>query len=264
MAVRQELVAAGFVELRPGDVLFLALLAMGADTIEELASRLDVSEQAIGKTVDSMVARSLVARTADDADRRRVTLTSTPAGARAAGVARSGRLAPESRFVAALGEAHACALLDGLRAFAESERGEAPRLRYSRRSRPGRSCSGRLGARSARGGPLAGGDLHEREPDLREPVPERLDRRSEPVAEPLDDRCERVDREARVVEAGRALGEVESGELEQAVAVVGDDVLRRCLGELALELLELGPVDRLVVLPGGRTVGRGAACGGGR
>lgn len=137
VAVREELVAAGFVELRPGDVLFLALLAIGADTIGELASRLDVSKQAIGKTVDSMVARGLMARTADDADRRRVTLTLTPAGARAAGVARSARLAAESRLVAALGETHARALRDGIRAFVESERGEAPRFRYSRRPRPG-------------------------------------------------------------------------------------------------------------------------------
>ncbi|HVC26074.1 MAG TPA: MarR family transcriptional regulator [Acidimicrobiales bacterium] len=132
LSVREALGVAGVTDIRPGDVLLLALLSNGADTIGEIAARLDVSKQAIGKTIDSMVERAFVRRTVDESDRRRVELALTPEGQRAAGIAREARLAAEARLVASIGEEHARAMRAGLREFVAVERGERPTFRFSR------------------------------------------------------------------------------------------------------------------------------------
>ena len=89
------------------------------------------------------------------------------------------------------------------------------------------------------------------------------------LAERLDDRAQGVDREPRRFEVGRPLPKVERRQLEQAVAVIGDDVLDRRGGQLALDLVQLGPHGLLVLGPepagrGGRARGaldRGGAGG---
>src|SRR5258707_1390983 len=62
-----------------------------------------------------------------------------------------------------------------------------------------------------------------------------------------DDGRERVDREPRLLEMGRLLAEVERGKLEQAVAVVRDDIFDRCGEKLALGLSELGEHRRFLL-----------------
>ena len=62
---------------------------------------------------------------------------------------------------------------------------------------------------------------------------------AETLAEPVDEQAEGVDRQTRLVELGRLLGEVKCRELEQPVAMVRDHVLGRGGGELAGDLDQL-------------------------
>ena len=59
----------------------LSLLADGSSASSALAGRLAVSPPSVTAVVDGLVGRGLVERQADPADRRRLTLLLTPAGA---------------------------------------------------------------------------------------------------------------------------------------------------------------------------------------
>jgi len=90
---------------------------------------------------------------------------------------------------------------------------------------------------------------------------------SEALAQALYQLTHCIDREAGGGQVDRLLGEVECRQLEQAVAVVDDDVLYGRLGELAGDLPQL-LLARLIVAgvpqsarrrrPGGRRTCRGA------
>ncbi|HUZ20719.1 MAG TPA: helix-turn-helix domain-containing protein [Acidimicrobiales bacterium] len=131
--VRSALAGAGIEELRPGDVLFLALLARGIDTIDALARNLEVTRQAVSKTVDSLVRRGYVVRAVGGADRRRVELRLSDTGADAARVARSAREEEERRLEAALGPAAAQARA-AIALFIADSPGVRLRTAYARRS----------------------------------------------------------------------------------------------------------------------------------
>lgn len=74
-----ELAAAG-AELSLPQYRIMGLLAEGSSAASALASRLAVSPPSITALVDGLVARGLVERQADEADRRRVAHVLTPAG----------------------------------------------------------------------------------------------------------------------------------------------------------------------------------------
>ncbi|MCA1811897.1 MAG: MarR family transcriptional regulator [Halobacteriales archaeon] len=73
---------------RPGDLSmpqfrFLNLLAKETDRgLGDIAEDLGVSPPALSKLVDGLVERGLVARSADASDRRRLSLATTPSGAK--------------------------------------------------------------------------------------------------------------------------------------------------------------------------------------
>ena len=72
-----RLAEVGFPEMRPSFGFVFRILRASAPTPSELAARLGVSKQAVGKVLDEMEARGFVARRADPHDRRarRVVLT---------------------------------------------------------------------------------------------------------------------------------------------------------------------------------------------
>lgn len=133
LRVRAALAAAGFDDLRPGDMLFLALLGRGIDTIDGLARSLEVTRQAVGKTVDSLVRRHYVEREAASADRRRVELRLSDKGAEAAGVARSTREQEERRLEAALGPSVAAEARAAIASFITDAPDVRPQPAYTRR-----------------------------------------------------------------------------------------------------------------------------------
>lgn len=92
----------------------LSLLAQGADRPSRLAARLDVRRPTVTAVVDGLEARGLVARTAGDEDRRRVTHSLTPAGRRLLEAADQAADARLGAVAASLGGAEAARALDGL------------------------------------------------------------------------------------------------------------------------------------------------------
>jgi DNA-binding MarR family transcriptional regulator len=79
-AVRVELAARGYEDIRPTHEFALRAVRAGADNAAELGRRLAVSKQAAAKTIDALVERGYLARDPDPADARRKRLTVTPAG----------------------------------------------------------------------------------------------------------------------------------------------------------------------------------------
>jgi long-chain acyl-CoA synthetase len=110
----------------------LALLAEGSAASSALAGRLAVSPPSLTAVVDGLVARDLVTRTPDPADRRRLTLELTPAGRALlleADAAANERLDSIAEFVGADDPGELVASLerwhDALDAFREEKRREA-------------------------------------------------------------------------------------------------------------------------------------------
>jgi len=66
--------------LSPAGYRVLSWLSMGSSAAAVLAEKLAVSRPTVTLVVDGLQARGLVERTADDNDRRRVTISMTPAG----------------------------------------------------------------------------------------------------------------------------------------------------------------------------------------
>ncbi len=81
LAKRVE-VALGEVELTLPQYRVLGILTEGSSAASALAERLAVRRPSITAVVDGLVARGLVDRRQEDADRRRVALRLTPKGAR--------------------------------------------------------------------------------------------------------------------------------------------------------------------------------------
>jgi long-chain acyl-CoA synthetase len=79
---RQAEVALADIDLSLPQYRILHLLAEGAALPSSLAARLDVRRPSITAVVDGLVARALVVRATDPADRRRVTHTITAEGRR--------------------------------------------------------------------------------------------------------------------------------------------------------------------------------------
>ena len=85
---------------------------------------------------------------------------------------------------------------------------------------------------------------------------------AETVPEPVHQEPEGVDRQSRLVELGWLLGEVQGRELEEPIAVVRDDVLRRGGGKVLGHLLQLLLGSPLLLAHRGRLGARRAGRGG--
>ena len=66
--------------LSPAGYRVLSWLTMGSSAAAVLAEKLAVSRPTVTLVIDGLQARGLVERTGDDSDRRRVTISMTPAG----------------------------------------------------------------------------------------------------------------------------------------------------------------------------------------
>jgi DNA-binding MarR family transcriptional regulator len=75
-----ELARRGHQEFRPAHGFALQAVGMPGATATEVGRRLGVSKQAAGKTLDKLEQLGYVARTGDDADRRRKIIRLTPRG----------------------------------------------------------------------------------------------------------------------------------------------------------------------------------------
>jgi DNA-binding MarR family transcriptional regulator len=75
-----ELARRGHPDMRPAHGFALQAIGLGGATATEAGRRLGISKQAAGKTVERLVELGYVARSGDDADRRRKLVRLTPRG----------------------------------------------------------------------------------------------------------------------------------------------------------------------------------------
>jgi DNA-binding MarR family transcriptional regulator len=88
-AVRAALAEAGCDDLPRNGPYVISGIAGSRTPLSVVITQLGVSKQAAGQIVDTLVARGYLERTADPADRRRVTIALTPRGLAAAEVIRA-------------------------------------------------------------------------------------------------------------------------------------------------------------------------------
>ena len=104
--MRQALAEAGYDDI-PGNGLYvIGGLALGAGGIPlgQLVRELRVSKQAAGQLVDTLVLRGYLDRTADDDDRRKLTVTLTERGQAAAAVQAAAREKIDAELLARVGQ----------------------------------------------------------------------------------------------------------------------------------------------------------------
>ncbi len=104
--MRQALAEAGYDDI-PGNGLYvIGGLALGAGGIPlgQLVRELRVSKQAAGQLVDTLVLRGYLERTADDDDRRKLTVTLTERGQAAAAVQAAAREKIDAELLARVGQ----------------------------------------------------------------------------------------------------------------------------------------------------------------
>jgi DNA-binding MarR family transcriptional regulator len=96
--------AEGLTGLRFGHGYVVQRLIDGPSTVSEIADSLEITQQAVSKSVRELVGLGYVAQTIDTADRRRRPLELTASGHRAVAVARRSRRDLESRIRIAVGD----------------------------------------------------------------------------------------------------------------------------------------------------------------
>lgn len=79
-AIRSALADAGYADLPLTGYWITGFLARGGSGLQDLASRLTVSKQAISRIIDLLVTRGYCERAPDPTDRRRMTLVLTDRG----------------------------------------------------------------------------------------------------------------------------------------------------------------------------------------
>ena len=99
-ALRSE----GLTGLRVGHGYVVQRLIDGPSTVGEIADTLEITQQAVSKSVRELIGLGYVAQTVDPADRRRRPLELTASGRQAVAVARRCRRDLESRIRVAAGE----------------------------------------------------------------------------------------------------------------------------------------------------------------
>jgi DNA-binding MarR family transcriptional regulator len=122
--VRTELEDAGFSDLPRTDALYLSHLEDGPRSVGTLAGATDLPKQMVSQVLDTLVTRGYARREPDALDRRRVTVSLTPRGLAAAGVAREAAAARVRALVAREGAARVRVALEVLTTLVESAAAE--------------------------------------------------------------------------------------------------------------------------------------------
>jgi DNA-binding MarR family transcriptional regulator len=107
-AMRRALAQAGCDDVPKNGLYVIGGLAMGAGGVplSVLVRDLDVSKQAAGQLVDTLVLRGYLERAPDPEDRRRLTVTLTPRGQAAAAAQATARDRIDAELLARVGEKH--------------------------------------------------------------------------------------------------------------------------------------------------------------
>jgi len=102
-AVREAHLQAGFDDVPRNGAFVLGAIARDGSPLREVIEALEVSKQAAGQLVDTLVARGYLDRSPDPADRRRLTLALTERGWGATTAARSAVERVNARLVERVG-----------------------------------------------------------------------------------------------------------------------------------------------------------------
>lgn len=103
--MRAALAAADCEDMPPKGMFVVGSLAMGTGVapLLTLGKHLDVTKQAVGQLIDTLVLRGYLKREADDEDRRRVSIKLTERGWHAAAVQRTEREKIDAELAARVG-----------------------------------------------------------------------------------------------------------------------------------------------------------------
>jgi DNA-binding MarR family transcriptional regulator len=101
--IRDALTEAGFSDMPGNGGYVLGLIAPDGSPFSDVIADLGVSRQNASELVDTLVVRGYLQRTADPADRRRVTLTLTDRGSAASAAVLAAAKDVDARLLAAVG-----------------------------------------------------------------------------------------------------------------------------------------------------------------
>ncbi|HEY7047845.1 MAG TPA: MarR family transcriptional regulator [Jatrophihabitantaceae bacterium] len=118
-AIREELIANGLEDLPRNGPFVIRAMEHSSTPLSEIARDLSVSKQAASKLIDLLVVRGFLERTADPADRRRITLALTGRGRDAAAAVEAGTRRVDADLADALSSTQLAGFRAGLRALVE-------------------------------------------------------------------------------------------------------------------------------------------------
>jgi DNA-binding MarR family transcriptional regulator len=128
-AMRRALDAAGYEDIPKNGLYVIGGLALGAGDIPlgKLIEELQVSKQAAGQLVDTLVMRGYLERTVDAADRRKLTITLTERGKAAAATQAAAREKIDAELIEKVGQSDVSATRRTLAALIDIGRQVAQR-----------------------------------------------------------------------------------------------------------------------------------------
>jgi len=105
-AMRHALEEAGYEDVPRNGLYVIGGLALGAGAtpLGQLIQDLRISKQAAGQLVDALVVRGYLARSVDEDDRRKLTVTLTVRGQAAAAAQRAAREKVDAALIASVGQ----------------------------------------------------------------------------------------------------------------------------------------------------------------
>lgn len=106
VAMREALVRAGYDDVPRNGLYVIGGMAVGQGEgvpLAQLVRELRISKQAADQLVDTLVMRGYLARTVDDADRRKLTVALTERGLAAAAVQAKARTSVDDAWIARIG-----------------------------------------------------------------------------------------------------------------------------------------------------------------
>jgi DNA-binding MarR family transcriptional regulator len=128
MAMRQALERAGYDDLPANGLYVIGGLAFGAGDVPlgDIIEDLRISKQAAGQLIDTLVTRGYLARSVDETDRRKLTITLTERGRAAAQTQGEGRQRIDAELAARVGPEEVACLRRTLAVLTEMGRTEKP------------------------------------------------------------------------------------------------------------------------------------------
>jgi DNA-binding MarR family transcriptional regulator len=105
-AIGASMREAGFGDIPRNGLFVIGAISRTAAPLSEIIKWLDVSKQAAGQLVDTLVVRGYLARTIDEEDRRKLTVALTDRGQVVASIARAAVERVEERLHEAVGSRH--------------------------------------------------------------------------------------------------------------------------------------------------------------